>query len=61
MCLFGASEVSLRDAMRGGATDEEIKARGWPVFSLYTVFKFRMWRKYGRIVESPPLTFAVLV
>ena len=25
VCLFGASEVSLRDAMRAGATDEELK------------------------------------
>ncbi|MEW5317989.1 MAG: hypothetical protein WDW38_009243 [Sanguina aurantia] len=24
VCLFGANEVSLRDAMRGGATDEEL-------------------------------------
>ena len=26
VCLFGASEVSLRDAMRGGATDDELRA-----------------------------------
>lgn len=26
VCLFGASEVSLRDAMRGGATDEDLRA-----------------------------------
>ncbi|KXZ52967.1 hypothetical protein GPECTOR_8g34 [Gonium pectorale] len=26
VCLFGASEVSLRDAMRGGATDAELRA-----------------------------------
>lgn len=26
VCLFGASEVSLRDAMRGGATDGELRA-----------------------------------
>lgn len=25
VCLFGASEVSLRDAMRGGATDEDLR------------------------------------
>ena len=25
VCLFGASEVSLRDAMRGGATDADLK------------------------------------
>ncbi len=25
VCLFGANEVSLRDAMRGGATDEELQ------------------------------------
>ena len=25
MCLFGANEVSLRDALREGATDEELK------------------------------------
>ena len=24
MCLFGASEVSLRDALRGGAPEEEL-------------------------------------
>jgi len=24
VCLFGASEVSLRDAMRGGASDAEL-------------------------------------
>ncbi|GLC54406.1 GTP 3',8-cyclase, mitochondrial [Pleodorina starrii] len=26
VCLFGASEVSLRDAMRGGATDDELRS-----------------------------------
>ena len=26
VCLFGPAEVSLRDAMRAGATDDEIKA-----------------------------------
>jgi GTP 3',8-cyclase len=26
VCLFGANEVSLRDAMRGGATDEQLKS-----------------------------------
>lgn len=26
MCLFGANEVSLRDAMREGATDDELAA-----------------------------------
>ena len=25
VCLFGASEVSLRDAMRGGATDDDLR------------------------------------
>lgn len=25
MCLFGANEVSLRDALRGGATDEDLR------------------------------------
>lgn len=25
VCLFGANEVSLRDAMRGGATDDELR------------------------------------
>ena len=25
VCLFGASEVSLRDAMREGATDEDLR------------------------------------
>ncbi len=25
VCLFGASEVSLRDAMRGGATDGDLR------------------------------------
>ena len=24
VCLFGATEVSLRDAVRGGASDEEL-------------------------------------
>lgn len=24
VCLFGAAEVSLRDAMRGGATEEQL-------------------------------------
>ena len=26
VCLFGANEVSLRDAMREGATDSELQA-----------------------------------
>lgn len=26
VCLFGANEVSLRDAVRGGATDDELAA-----------------------------------
>jgi cyclic pyranopterin phosphate synthase len=26
VCLFGSAEVSLRDAMRKGATDEELRA-----------------------------------
>ncbi len=26
VCLFGANEVSLRDAMRGGATDDDLAA-----------------------------------
>jgi GTP 3',8-cyclase len=26
VCLFGANEVSLRDAMREGATDDELAA-----------------------------------
>lgn len=26
VCLFGANEVSLRDAMRGGASDEDLRA-----------------------------------
>jgi cyclic pyranopterin phosphate synthase len=26
VCLFGANEVSLRDAMREGATDEDLRA-----------------------------------
>jgi cyclic pyranopterin phosphate synthase len=25
VCLFGANEVSLRDAMRGGATDDDLR------------------------------------
>ena len=25
VCLFGANEVSLRDAIRGGATDEDLR------------------------------------
>jgi cyclic pyranopterin phosphate synthase len=25
VCLFGANEVSLRDAMRAGASDEELR------------------------------------
>ncbi len=25
MCLFGASEVSLRDALRGGASDADLR------------------------------------
>lgn len=26
VCLFGSAEVSLRDAMRGGASDDDLRA-----------------------------------
>ena len=47
VCLFGEAEVSLRDVMRGGASDDELaKVVGRAVKRKAAARGWRGWRRY---------------